>query len=130
MRSVVDECAEAAKSSDARDKYFLSYVKEFEPYPAKSLRSELPLLESAQASLAATASDLFDVLPKLALCRTGAGFASNSSYMMTHVSATRGTLATPLGDTISAMNGIDVDGAQQLITEARLAIMAARKALM
>jgi len=128
MKTVVDECAKAAKSSDARDKYFLSYAKGFDPYPAKSLRSEVPLLESAQASLAATASDLADALPKLALCRTGAGFISNASFAkMHHVSSTR---ATSAGDSISMKNGIDVEGTQQLISEARLTIMAARKGLM
>ena len=131
MKTVVDECAKAAKSSDARDKYFLSYAKEFDPYPAKSLRSEVPLLESAQASLAATASDLADALPKLALCRSGAGFISNASFAkMHHVSNARSTLASPLGDSISMKNGIDVEGTQQLISEARLTIMAARKGLM
>ena len=65
----MDRCAIAAKSIDARDKYFLSYVAEFDPSPAKALRSELPLLEAAKASLTTAVSDLADVMPQLSSCQ-------------------------------------------------------------
>lgn len=69
LQAVVENCGNAAKSTDARDKYFLSYVGEFDPSPAKALQSELPLLEAAKVSLTTTISDLAGVLPRLASCQ-------------------------------------------------------------
>ena len=46
MQSVVTECGVAAKSADARDKYFQSYVGEAGICSSSSLRSEVPSLEA------------------------------------------------------------------------------------
>jgi len=45
MQSVVEDCAVAAKSRDARDKYFQSYVGDYGLCSSSSLRSEVPSLE-------------------------------------------------------------------------------------
>merc|ERR1712061_4360 len=80
LQAVVDNCANAAKSTDARDKYFLSYVGEFDPYPTKALQNELPLLEAAKASLTTTISDLADVFPRLASCQAHGNLATTSLH--------------------------------------------------
>ena len=60
LRAVVSDCGKASKSSDARDKYFLSAASEFDDSPAKAFRSELPALEAARAALAASVAELGD----------------------------------------------------------------------
>merc|ERR1711939_766429 len=71
LQSIVEDCAAASKSADARDKYFQTYVGESGPCSSKPLRSELPSLEAARASVASVASELVDALPKLGSCRRG-----------------------------------------------------------
>ena len=47
LQSIVEDCTAAAKSNDARDKCFATYVGEFASCSSKTLRSELPSLEVA-----------------------------------------------------------------------------------
>ena len=46
MQSIVEDCAIAAKSKDARDKYFQSYVGDAGACSSSALRSEVPSLEA------------------------------------------------------------------------------------
>ena len=45
LATIVEECGTAARSNDARDKYFLSRVSDFDPASGRALDSELPTLE-------------------------------------------------------------------------------------
>ena len=46
LRAVVEDCGLAAKSADARNKYFETYVSSASAADSKALRSELPSLEA------------------------------------------------------------------------------------
>ena len=63
MRPVVEPCVVAAKSSDARDKYFAVAVGSFDPSSGAALRSELPALDSAGAAVAAAVTELAEAVP-------------------------------------------------------------------
>ena len=45
MQTIVEDCAAASQSKDARDKYFQTYVGDSGACSSKALRSELPSLE-------------------------------------------------------------------------------------
>ena len=68
---VVDDCATAAKSHDARDKYFAAFVSEFDPAASQSLQGELPALTAARAALSAALVDVMSCIPKASTCREG-----------------------------------------------------------
>merc|ERR1712187_861391 len=69
LQAVADNCAEAARSKDARDKYFASFVSEFDPASSQALQSELPLLTDAKAALGAAVSEVMRRIPKASMCR-------------------------------------------------------------
>ena len=80
MRAVLEPCAVAAKSGDARDKYFAVGVGSFDPAAGAQLRSELPGLEAADAALAAAAvTELAEVVPDVHACKKkGVAFSKKS----------------------------------------------------
>lgn len=75
MRSVLEDCATAAKSTDARDKYFTAYVSEFDSSASQAFMGEVAPLAEAVASLSRVTSDVAEVVPKLSLCSKGAALA-------------------------------------------------------
>ena len=126
MSLIAEECSKAAKSADARDKYFQVYVGEFDPFAAKALAGELPALEAAKASVAATISELAEVLPKISACRSQAFVSVGGAQQRISVGG-----SAWLGRR-SAMKSPDTVGATTvglLIAEARSTIMAARALL-
>ena len=79
MRTVLEPCAVAAKSGDARDKYFAVAVGSFDPAAGAQLRSELPGLEAADAALAAAVTELAEVVPDVHACKKkGVAFSKKS----------------------------------------------------
>jgi len=138
LQTIVEDCASAAKSTDARDKYFETHVGEFAPCSSKALRSELPSLEAARASVASVIAELTGVLPKLSSCRRAVGFliTGGSTRVLSHnfqSSAARHERFNSKGSltaqNVESQNGIHMDAAVALIKEARRVILATRGAL-
>jgi len=126
MNPVVAECAKAAKSADARDKYFQINAGEFNPLAAKALAGELPALDAAQASVAATVSELAEALPKLAACKSKSfqNYAGAGKQMSTAKLARLGRIGGGRQREIVNKAAVGL-----LIAEARSTIMAARALL-
>lgn len=125
LRAIVSECGKASKSSDARDKYFLSAANEFDDAPAKAFRSELPSLEAARAALAASISELGDALPKLASCGVHSlsrmRYSQNSTQLHKQVISRVGS--------VSPLSAVDAQDLNLLLTAARTTIVSIRGAL-
>merc|ERR1719166_453177 len=68
MTTVVEDCAEAARSQDARDKYFPSAVGGLSLESGRRARAEVPSLEAAKATLAAAASEAAAAVAALPSC--------------------------------------------------------------
>merc|ERR1711862_72272 len=114
-----------------------SYVGESGPSSSSALRSEVPSLEAAAASVASTVSELVDVLPKLASCRgtyillstaarVALGSLSRARASMQSASAAR---ATSIIKEVDAKNSTQVDAVNALMKEARRTVIAARAVL-
>ena len=119
MKMIVEECARAAKSGDARDKYFQVHVGEFDAFAAKALASELPALEAAKASVSATISELAEALPHISACK-------GQSFVRSKLLA-RGSAQQKLA--MGSSDLADAGDVGSLIAEARATIMAARALL-
>ena len=125
MRAVVSECGKASKSSDARDKYFLSTASEFDDSPAKTFRSELPALEAARAALAASISELSDALPQLESCGVHASFRQQASQTFERVRRQDITR----GGSTSQLSAVDTEDLNLLLAAARSTIVSIRGVL-
>lgn len=133
LRSIVEDCALAAKSADARDKYFEAYVSDAAPGATKALRSEAAALEAARASVATVVSELSQVLPQIRSCRGAASFikteGSSSVLDKSGQSISEGSAPSKAALDVDKQNGINTDEVGALIKEARRVIIAARSAL-
>jgi len=142
LRAVVDDCASAAKSKDARDKFFAAFVSEFDPAAARALQGDLPSLVATKASLSATVSEVAGLIPKaLSVCRQGGGISfagvwtgalpEASFQTTTTLSSTAGSSSTArveslLASAIDAEYGVGIDSMNKLLGSARSAIVALR----
>merc|ERR1712087_20026 len=112
----LDDCAAAAQSKDARDKYFPVSASHFEPAASAALRAELPALAAATASLSSALADIA-ALPSC----DGEAALLRASALLTASSMSRSD-----GD---ASDGFDDAEVKQLLATARSVIVAARDAL-
>jgi len=134
LRSVVEDCADASQSHDARDKFFQTYVSESNPCSSKALRSELPSFEAARASLAGAAAELVGLLPQLEACGHGAAsFHKGTQLARLNLEVSQKTERASVAHGVSQLaldverqNGADLGGAKALMKEARAAILAVR----
>jgi len=93
LQTSVEKCDAAAKSADARDKFFMSFVSASDPCPAKQLRAEVPALESAITSLAAATSRLAAKFPTLGGCGVRSFLGVAQSPAVVDFSAASGVAA-------------------------------------
>lgn len=138
LQAIVEDCATAAKSHDARDKFFQSFVGEFGECSSKALRSELPALEAAKASVASTVSELVDVLPKLAACYSKGLLSSNvtktsfpESVLLSKSSRSglRVDVTNAHATSVDSKNSVPTSSVNALLKEARNIVITARSAL-
>jgi hypothetical protein len=137
LSTIIEDCSVAAKSSDARDKYFETFVGESESSSSDALRSELPSLQAAQASVASVVADLQDILPKIKSCHGAAAFMrSEGTAQIVSQPTMRAMMHTGSSQQSSVMaqyveneNAVGTNGARALLKEARRIIIEARSAL-
>lgn len=147
FQTLVEDCAQAEKSNDARDKFFLIAAGAFnEADNSKTLRSEVPALNAARASLATVVTSLSTVLPQLQFCHQQPAsmraplevkqavpkMETVASNAASPVSLSRVDLLAGMSGTASVVeqqNGIDLEAARLLLTAARAAILQVRAVL-
>lgn len=134
MVTVAEPCADAARTRDARDKYFAVSVRESSSDAGKRLAGELPAFEAAKSSLAAAASELSSVLAAMPACARKA-----TAEFRNATAATRGSWEVassarpgvppmgPMGEALAEDLGLGAAGL--LLGSAREVIRAARKEL-
>ena len=134
LQAIVTECGKAARTADARDKYFLVSAREYDASAAKSLSAEAPALEAAKATLASTVSDLANILPKLGSCVGESMATKGSARARTHKELRQSVSA---GTSMRSSHGhfrderdADVEeDLEALLAEARATIIKIRGAL-
>jgi len=95
----VQDCSEASLTGDARDKFFVQQVSEFDPAASAPVRSAAPLLVNSIQELGQTTASLISSLPKLESCK-GASMLEVS--MLSETDSTDDTLV----DTINSAENI------------------------
>eukprot|EP00440_Ansanella_granifera_P035210 gb/GFBE01038189.1/.p1 GENE.gb/GFBE01038189.1/~~gb/GFBE01038189.1/.p1 ORF type:complete len:399 (+),score=82.93 gb/GFBE01038189.1/:1-1197(+) len=117
LRPVLEHCGLAARSADARDKFFTAAVSSFDPAAGAALRAELPSLEAADAALAAVTAELATAMVS---CRA---HSARSASLMRAARQSRSGAKRAVG------YGLDSEQAAALYQEARATVVAARSVL-
>ena len=116
LQPVLEPCAAAAKSHDARDKFFTIAVNGFEPQAGAALAAEMPALESADAALSSIVVELAKALPAISSCAPAGPISLRANATVQRVQRHRA-----FGDM-----ALDVSQEAALLEEARGTIVAAR----
>lgn len=127
-KMVVQDCAEAEENVDARDKFFMVAVPEFDPSASLQAKNNAALLSAATGHLGALLGDLNAAIPSLASCGFVASMAARSSNHAL-LSNSRGTRfafnakakddASKAVGAISQKLGVDAQGLAALLFDAR-----------
>merc|ERR1712060_410869 len=117
LQASLGDCAVVLQSKDARDKYFAVSVADFDPTASSAVRTELPALAAATASLRGALGEVVALPP----CDDGASMIMTSSNStMKHRDAT-----TPQG----SISNFDESDVKYLLAEAKSVILKARATL-
>jgi len=130
LATVAENCAVAAKSKDARDKFFLSRAAEFDPVAGAALNNELISLEAAKSALAGVATELADATPRLGMCSVSTNLPSTGRkmfHLQKRMGLTHARGYEPLAEAMQ--DTVHVEDVHELLKEARVSIMEVRKAL-
>lgn len=128
-RVIVQDCAEAEGSQDARDKFFMVAVPEFDPSAASAARQSAALLGAAQGHLGNLLAGLYAAMPSLATCGFQASLAtelattllkSQSMHMDRHMRRQDATSAAVAA--VAPAMGVDMQALRELVMSTREAL--------
>jgi len=127
----LDDCAAAATSADAGDKYFAVSVSHADSGASGALRAEVPALTAAEASLSAALSDVARAAAQLSSCPSAATLAAGALSVNSALSQTfsNGRGSDGLDALVDSINGFDDGAVKTLLASARSAIVGMRGAL-
>jgi len=129
-RIIVQDCTEAEDNTDARDKFFMVAVPEFDPKAAAVARQGAALLGAAEEHLGSLLAKLYVVMPSLAACGFKVSFEQHAPVTML---TTRFKLRVGVGrpgqdvtaDAVAAVApaiGVDMQALHALVTSTREAL--------
>ena len=136
LEALLDDCATASSSLDARDKYFAVSVGQFDPTPSTMLHAKLPALVAAKVALSSTLSEVVSAGQKLLTCQSAPStltatsrvkLAASSWRSASYSRASAGTNEIEL--LVDVMTGVDAMGVKSLLEAARTEIVGMRDAL-
>jgi len=127
-RVVVQDCLEAEGSPDARDKFFMVAVPEFDPTAASSSKQNVALLTAAEKRLGRMLAQLYGAMPSLAACGFKASFAKGlPALTQQHIShAVRAAggqdVSVVAVAAVAPAMGLDIAALQELVASTRDAL--------
>lgn len=129
-RAVVQDCVEAEDNTDARDKFFMVAVPEFDPRAASAAKQSASLLRASEEKLGNLLAELYMAMPSLAAC----GFKASFSKHLVAMSFRKQTLPRVGGSTkgqddvakavasVAPALGVDMQALRELVTSTHEAL--------